>query len=395
MSKRKTALSRVQARRIALAAQRFGVDAPPRVSASHIRGLIDRLGAIQIDSVNVLVRSQFLPAFSRFGVYDRALLERVAYKRPRRVFEYWGHEASYLPLDSFPLMRWRMERSRKGLGVWSGVARVGLHRRDLVERVRETIAHRGPMSASDFESLSGEVRVPKRGQGWWSWDDTKRAVEYLFWTGEITPLKRRSSFERVYDLTEHVIPHDVLATHVEEEDAFAQLVDRAARALGIATESDLRDYFRLPLAASKRAVAQLAERGQLVPVNVEGWKQQAYMHAEARVPRRIETSALVSPFDSLVWNRERTKRLFDFHYRIEIYTPSHKRVHGYYVLPYLIDDALVARVDLKADRASGVLLVHAVHYEPGVDRRAVRARLSEDLQSMARWLELERVKVPR
>ena len=182
---------------------------------------------------------------------------------------------------------------------------------------------------------------------------------------------------------------------VDDEDAFAQLTDIAARAYGIATESDLRDYFRMPVTGTRRAVENLVERGRLAPVRVEGWKQQAYLHADARVPRRIDGSALVSPFDSLVWNRERAKRLFDFHYRIEIYTPSHKRVHGYYVLPYLMDEDLVARVDLKADRAAGVLFVHAIHYEPGVDRRAVRARLNEDLQSMARWLDLERVKAPR
>lgn len=394
MAARRTSLSRAQARRIALAAQRFGSAKPAKVSGSHIRRLIDDLGAIQIDSVNVLVRSHYLPAFSRFGSYDRALLEGVAYKRPRRVFEYWGHEASYLPLEVFPLLRWRMERSRAGIGVWGNVARVGLQQKDLVARVRETIAEHGPMSASDFETL-GDAQPRKRGQGWWSWNDTKRAVEYLFWCGELTPLRRRSSFERVYDLTERVIPRELLNARVDEEEAYAQLTERAARAYGIAMESDLRDYFRLPLAESKRAVSELVERGTLLPVSVEGSKQQAYLHGAARIPRRIEASALVSPFDSLVWNRARTKRIFDFHYRIEIYTPSHKRVHGYYVLPYLLDEALVARVDLKADRAAGMLLVHAIHYEPGVDRRAVRARLAQDLLEMARWLELDKVKLPR
>jgi uncharacterized protein YcaQ len=270
---------------------------------------------------------------------------------------------------------------------------VGLQQKDLVARVRETIAERGPMSASDFEAL-GDAQPRKRSQGWWSWNDTKRAVEYLFWCGELTPLRRRSSFERVYDLTERVIPQDMLNARVAEEEAYSQLTERAARAYGVAMESDLRDYFRLPLAASKRAVSELVESGTLLPVSIEGCKQQAYLHAGARTPRRIQGSALVSPFDSLVWNRDRTKRLFDFHYRIEIYTPSHKRVHGYYVLPYLLDESLVARVDLKADRAAGVLLVHAVHYEPGVDRRAVRARLAEDLLDMARWLELDKVKLP-
>jgi uncharacterized protein YcaQ len=392
MTAGRTSLSRAQARRIALAAQRFGGDRPSAVSAGHLRRLIEQLGAIQIDSVNVLVRSHYLPAFSRLGPYDRALLERIAYRKPRRVFEYWGHEASLLPVQTFALLRWRMELASAGKGMWQNVARVGREKRELVARVRETIAQHGAMSASDFETE--EIRKPGRG-GWWSWNDTKRAVEYLFWCGELTTLKRRNSFERVYDLTERVIPADVLAKRVREEEQYAALVEMAASAFGVAVESELRDYFRLPVAAARAAVHQLVERGRLLPVQVEGWKQQAYLHADARVPRKIETSALLSPFDSLVWNRERTKRLFDFHYRIEIYTPSHKRVHGYYVLPYLLDEALVARVDLKADRGSGTLLVHAIHYEPGVDRRTVRARLNDDLGTMAQWLGLERVRAPR
>ena len=391
MTARRTSISRAQARRIALAAQRFVQRAPETVGARHIRALIDDLGAIQIDSVNVLVRSHYLPAFSRLGTYDRALLERVAYGKPRRVFEYWGHEASLLPVELFPLLRWRMERSRSGLGMWNVVARIAQEEPGLIARVRETIAQNGPMSASDF----GTPERPQRGVGWWSWNDTKRAVEYLFWCGEVTPLRRRSSFERVYDLTERVIPAATLQKRVGDRDAYRELVDRAARAYGVATESDLRDYFRLPVEGTRRAVADLVEDGGLVPVTVEGWKQKAYMHADARAVRRIEKSALLSPFDSLVWNRERTKRLFDFHYRIEIYTPSNKRVHGYYVLPYLLDEQLAARVDLKADRQHGVLLVHAIHYEPKVDRRSVRARLRDDLLAMARWLELDGVKLPR
>lgn len=383
----------MQARRTALAAQGFGAQAPARVEAAQLRGLVRRLGAVQIDSVNVLVRSHYLPAFSRFGAYDRALLERVAYARPRRLFEYWGHEASLLPIENYPLFRWRMERSRSGTGVWNGVARVGREQRTLVQRVLETISSGGPMSASDFES-----EAPKRRRasgGWWSWNDTKRAVEYLFWCGEITPLTRRSSFERVYDLTERVIPADVREAVVEERDAFARLVEIAAAAYGVATEADLRDYFRLPVSAARTAIADLSYAGVLEPVAVQGWKQQGYVHAEARMPRRIEGSALLSPFDSLVWNRERIKRLFDFHYRIEIYTPAHKRIHGYYVLPYLVDEALAARVDLKADRGASKLIVHAVHYEPGVDRRVVRSRLLGDLEKMASWLELDDVRLPR
>lgn len=229
---------------------------------------------------------------------------------------------------------------------------------------------------------------------WWGWTDTRRAVEFLYWSGEITPAKRRTSFERVYDLTERIIPHDILQARVREEDAQRELVLRAARAFGVATEADLRDYFRLPLLGARRAVVDLVESQALIPVKVEGWKQQAYLDPQARTPRKIEDAALVSPFDSLVWNRQRTHRLFDFHYRIEIYTPAHKRLHGYYVLPYLLDDRLVARVDLKSDRAGSTLLVHAIHYEPGVDRRSVRSRLAQNLKEMAQWLGLDRVKLP-
>lgn len=394
MNGRRVSLGREQARRIALAAQRFGRPRPAAVSASHLRALIDHLGAIQIDSVNVLVRSHYLPAFSRFGPYERALLDRTAYGRPRRVFEYWGHEASLLPMETFPLMRWRMERSRAGTGVWKGVARVGRERRELIDRVREAIQERGPLGASDLEELR-EVRSGPRAAGWWSWDDAKRAIEYLFWCGEITPIARRTSFERVYDFSERVIPARILHTSIAESEAYERLVEIAARACGIAVETDLRDYFRLPVQGARDAIAALVEQRRLEPVRVEGWKQQAYLYADTRIPRKIEGSALVSPFDSLVWNRERTRRLFDFHYRIEIYTPSHKRVHGYYVLPYLLNEALVARVDLKADRSRGVLLVQAVHYEPGVRRREVRERLDADLEALAHWLGMDRVRVVR
>lgn len=377
-------LSLAQARRIVLAAQGFGKAAPSRVTPAALRGLITRLGAVQIDSVNVLVRSHYLPAFSRFGAYDRTLLERTAYGKPRRILEYWGHEASLLPLEAFPLLRWRMDRARQGQGTWKHVALIGKERGDLVSRVRETIAERGPMAASEFEEK-------KSGGSWWGWNDTKRALEFLFWCGDLTAATRRSSFERVYDLTERVLPRDVLERHVSEEDAMRELVEIAARALGVASESDLRDYFRLPLDGAKRAVRDLAEAGILLPVRIEGWKPQAYLDAGARKPRRVEASALLSPFDSLVWNRERTKRLFDFHYRLEIYTPAHKRVHGYYVLPYLLDERLVARVDLKADRQAGLLRVHAVHFEPGARRGAVRERLRADLEAMAGWLGLSGV----
>ncbi|MBV9270611.1 MAG: YcaQ family DNA glycosylase [Candidatus Eremiobacteraeota bacterium] len=388
MAKAKESFSSAEARRIALAAQLFSARKVQSVSAAHVRRVVDALGAVQIDSVNVLVRSHFLPVYSRLGSYDRALLHNIKYGKTRRLFEYWAHEASLLPVELYPLLRWRMERAKRGEGTWSHVARTGREQGALVERVRKTIAERGPMSASDFEE-------PRTGESWWGWNDAKRAVEFLFWSGVLTARTRRSSFERVYDLTERVLPADVLEQAVPNEaDAQRELTMRAARAFGIATEADLRDYFRLDTADSQARVAELVEAGALIPVSVRGWKQHAYLHPEAAMPRKIETSALLSPFDSLVWNRARTHRLFDFHYRIEIYTPAHKRIHGYYVLPYLLDDRLVARVDLKSERSLDTLRVHSVHYEPGVDRKGVAARLRADLAKLAEWLELERV-VPR
>ena len=384
----KSELSAAQARRIAIAAQAFGARGTGEPNARTIAALIRRLGAVQIDSVNVLVRSHYLPLFSRLGAYDRALLERLAYRKPRRLFEYWAHEASFVPIELYPYLRWRMARAERGRGMWSNVARVGMEKRDLVQRVLNEFEQNGPLSASQFPEGKGKEK-------WWGWNDTKRAVEFLFWSGRLAVVKRQTSFERVYDLSERVIPADVRsAPAVAEAEAQRRLIAIAAQAFGIATEADLRDYYRLDVADARKRVAELVEAGTLEPVRVQGWKQQAYLAAGTRLPRRIESSALLSPFDSLVWNRARTHRLFDFHYRIEIYTPSHKRVHGYYVLPYLLDDRLVARVDLKSDRQASALLVQAVHYEPGTDKRAVRERLRVDLQALAAWLGLERVGGP-
>ncbi len=382
-------LSAAQARRIAIGAQAFDVRPAAAPNARSIATLIRRLGAVQIDSVNVLVRSQYLPLFSRLGAYDRALLERLAYRKPRRLLEYWAHEASFVPIELYPYLRWRMLRAERGRGMWGNVARVGMEKRDLVKRVLGEFAQNGPLSASQFPEGKGKEK-------WWGWNDTKRAVEFLFWSGRLAVVKRQTSFERVYDLAERVIPTELLnAPPVSEADAQRRLIAIAAQAFGIATEADLRDYYRLDAADARKRVAELAEDGALEPVRVEGWKQQAYLASGARIPRRIEGSALLSPFDSLVWNRARTHRLFDFHYRIEIYTPPQKRVHGYYVLPYLLDDRLVARVDLKADRQARTLLVQAVHYEPGIDKCEVRARLQRDLEALSEWLELDGVRGAR
>lgn len=381
-------LSALEARRIAIASQSFLTRRPTTVTAATIRALVARLGAIQIDSVNVLSRSHFLPVFSRLGPYDRTLLENIPYRK-RKLFEYWAHEASLLPSESYPLLHWRMERARRGKGMWGGIARAGRDLRKRVAEVRRTIETEGPMAASDF-------REPRNAPSWWGWSETKTVLEYLFWCGEITAKTRRSTFERVYDLTERVLPASILnAPRPDEAGAQRELVKTAARAFGVATLGDLRDYFRLELKDAAARVAELVESGDLRPIRVKGWKQQAYLYAGAPHPRKADRSALLSPFDSLVWNRDRTQRLFGFTYRIEIYTPAHKRVHGYYVLPYLLGDDLVARADLKADRQAGKLLVHAWHFEPGADKRLVVPRLREDLERLARWLGLNGATYPK
>ncbi|MEO6913972.1 MAG: crosslink repair DNA glycosylase YcaQ family protein [Candidatus Baltobacteraceae bacterium] len=350
--------------------------------------VIKHLGIIQIDSVNVLVRSHYMPAFSRLGAYERSLLESLAYGKRRAIFEYWAHEASLLPLEVFPLLRWRMQRARDGVGIYGALARFAREQPKLVAKVLDEIAERGPMSASDFEGAKGSG-------GWWGWSDTKRALEFLFWGGMLTTQARRNSFERVYDLVERVIPPEILEMPQPSPiDAQRELVLIAARAFGIATESDLRDFFRLDTRETKLRIAELVADGRLAAVAVAEWKQPAYLDPKYRLPRKIGGSALLSPFDSLVWNRPRARRLFNFDYRLEIYTPAHKRVHGYYVLPYLLDDALVARIDAKADRAAGKLIVHAVHLEAGIKSGVVMSHLKPDLEQMAQWLGLESVKLP-
>jgi len=353
-----------------------------------LRRVFERIGLVQVDSVNVLVRSHYLPLFSRLGPYAPELLERAAYGRDRILFEYWGHEASLLPLALHPLLRWRMERARRGDDTWKHVARVIREQPALLQRLRAEIAARGPLATSDFEGQRGEG-------GWWGWSETKSALEGLFWCGEITTA-RRQGFERVYDLPERVFPRAILDLPTPSEpDAQRELVRISARALGIAAERDLRDYFRLDLADARARVAELVEAGELERVTVEGLRGERYLTRGARVPRRVEARALLSPFDSLIWQRERTRELFDFDFRLEIYTPQHKRVHGYYVLPFLFGDRLVARVDLKHDRQAGVLRVHATHLERDAPRREVRAALRTELDTMAAWLGADRVAIKR
>jgi uncharacterized protein len=389
---RRTKLSAATARRIALAAQGFGLPRPEAaLNVGHLKRCIDRLGLLQIDSVNVLARAHYLPLFSRVGAYDSLDLDRIAWGRhsERALFEFWAHEASLLPVSAHPLFRWHMARARAGQAKGQ-LGKFGRERAAYIEEVRREVADRGPLAASQL-SNAGE----RRG-AWWGWNDGKLAMEWLFFAGIVTTATRRRAFERVYDLTERVLPPAVLALPTPDpEEAQRELLRRSMRALGVGTEFDLRDYFRLPVADTKARLAELVEAGELLPADVEGWDRPAYVDPAARHPRRIEARALLAPFDPLIWERDRTHRIFDFFYRIGIYTPVAKRTHGYYVLPFLLGDRLVARIDLKADRAASTLIAHAAHLEDGQDAREVAAPLHEELRLMADWLNLERITLPR
>jgi uncharacterized protein YcaQ len=383
----KEKISLKSARRIAIAAQGL---ADPRPSAAvdrrHMKRVLARNGLLQMDSVNVLVRAHYMPMFSRLGAYPLDLIDGSAKGKKRLLFEYWAHEASLLPVESWPLMRWRMERAARGERIYKGVAQFGRDNADYIDRVYREIVERGPLVASDFDGERGKG-------GWWGWSNAKAALEWLFWTGRITAAERRPSFERVYNLPERALPAAVVnAPDVPEADAHRELLRISARALGVATATDLRDYFRLAPDDVKTRLPELVEAGELLPVKVEGWSQQAYLYRDARMPRSVHASALLSPFDPLVWERSRTERLFDFFYRIEIYTPAEKRVHGYYVLPFLHGDRLVARVDLKGDRQAGVLKVQSAFAEPHAPPDTAQA-LFQELHRMAGWLGLEQIEI--
>jgi uncharacterized protein len=388
-------LTAAQARRIALAAQGFADPRPTgRIDARQLRRVIARIGILQIDSVNVFSRTHYMPLFSRLGAYPRELLDQLTAHtagstRRRELFEYWAHEASLVPTALQPLLRWRMARAHED--AWGGMVRVARDNPDLLDQVRALVADSGPIRAGET-GVARPARVPGE---MWNWHDGKIALEYLFWAGEVTAA-RRVNFERWYDIPERVLPPAVLATPTPSiEQAQRELVRIAARAYGVATEPDLGDYFRLPRAESKLRVAELVEAGELIPTQVAGWRAPAYLWPDSRRPRKITARALVSPFDSLIWFRERTERLFDFHYRIEIYTPAAQRTFGYYVLPFLLGDALVARVDLKSDRQARVLRVQAAHLEAGADPHYVASELAEELRLTSAWLGLDGVEVVR
>jgi len=395
-------ISAEQARRLALAAQGFGRPRPDgRVGDRRLRRAIDDVGLLQLDSVNVFLRSHYMPVFSRLGPYPRETLDRLAWhengdgttRRARRrdLFEYWGHEASLLPVELQPLLRWRMARA--DALAWKGVRRIGAEQPQLLKFVLGEVRERGPLRASD---LTAPARRRKPGE-MWSWSEEKTALEYLFYAGQLTSA-RRVNFERHYDLPERVLPRQVLEAPIpSQEEAQRRLLLIAAERLGVATEADLGDYFRLPRRESKARVAELAEDGALAPVRVEGWQQPAYLADKrpAGLRRVAGARTLLTPFDSLVWARGRTERLFDFRYRIEIYVPAPKRVYGYYVLPFLLGDRLVARVDLKSDRQAGVLLVRGAFAEPHADPAHVAAELAAELRLLSEWLGLGGVSVAR
>jgi uncharacterized protein len=336
--------------------------------------------------VNVLSRSHYLPAFSRLGNYPRAALDELTARR-HEVFEYWAHEASFLPVRLHPYLRWRMAAAEEH--AWGNMVRLQREQPGFVAEVLDRVRAHGPLRAGELLD-----EKPQRSGTMWNWHAGKVALEWLFFTGAVTATHRTSGFEKVYDLTERVLPPEVLqAPTPDPADAVRELIRTAARALGVATERDLRDYFRLRPAAAREAIAELEDAGELERVDVAGWGAPAWLDPEARRPRWIRARALLSPFDSLVWERPRVERIFGFRYRLEIYTPAPKRVHGYYVLPFLLGDRLVARVDLKADRQAGVLRVQSAHAEAGVERPVVAAELAGELRLMADWLELDDVVV--
>ncbi|GAA4808543.1 winged helix-turn-helix domain-containing protein [Nocardioides caeni] len=378
-------LSRAQARRIALAAQGF-LDAPH--STPTLRTFdrtLARTGVLQVDSVNVLQRAHYMPLYSRMGPYDVDLLRRAASGRQRRVVEYWAHVQAFMPVDLWPAMRHRMDLYRSQRGKWSFVAEDD----ELEKALLSEIAERGPSTARELDD-----GLPRTKDHWgWNWSRTRRMLDYLFTAGDLAIAGRNSQFEICYDLPERVLPRAYVdAPALSVPDAHRELVRRAARSHGVASAQCLADYYRLRVGEARVAIEELVQSGELEPVSVEGWRRPAYLHRDARVPRRVGARTLLSPFDPVVWERDRAEALFDFFYRIEIYVPAAQRIHGYYVLPFLLGDRIVARVDLKADRRSGTLLVPGAFAEPHAPADTAE-QLAAELWRLAGWLGLDQIVV--
>lgn len=383
------------ARRASLAAQGF---ADPRPSAEptrrHLQRVLNRTGVLQLDSVNVAVRAHYMPVYSRLGAYAHALVDDAAWKhsarKPRLLVEYWAHAACLMPVEDWPLLRFRMDDFQRRYA--ENPDSIVNTSPALADDVLAAVKDLGPIAAGPLERALGIEQARRKG-GWWNRSDVKKACEYLFAIGALTTATR-VGFERHYDLPERVLPAQTLAAPpVNRVDAVRALMAKSAASLGVATEVELRDYYRLAPADARCAVEELVDAGTLEPVVVDGWPDKAYRHVAATVPRRIAGRALLSPFDPVVWHRDRCHRIHGFHYRIEIYVPSEQRRYGYYVFPFLLDGALVARVDLKADRAWRVLRVHGAFAEDGVDRGRVAVELAGALSDMAQWLGLDGVVV--
>ncbi|MFF5625926.1 crosslink repair DNA glycosylase YcaQ family protein [Microbacterium sp. LWH10-1.2] len=383
-------LSAAQARRIALAAQGFTRSRPASVSARHLHTVMGRLGVLQIDSVNVFARSHYMPLFSRLGAYDPALLDRVFLSRTTHYVEYLAHEATFMPIEDWPLWRFRREYFRKRLSnpdSWAaGNART-------LAWVQDELRARGPLRPADIRA-----DAPRERGTWWDWDEVKLALEHLWRTGDVA-ISGRKGFERTYALAEQVVPAGILSQEIAVPDAIRELTRRAARSSGIATASDLADYYRIrDRSAISTAIADLTDAGELVPVHVKGWERQgrplpAWRHADAVLPRKVDAAALLTPFDPVVWFRDRALRAFDLDYRIEIYVPAEKRRFGYYSLPVLVGDRIVARVDLKADRAASTLQVQSAWWEPQARPAEDAERIAAELALAASWQGLEHVSV--
>jgi len=378
-------LSTAQSRRIALAAQGFLDKRHVVPTMRTFQRTLDRTGVLQVDSVNVLQRAHYMPLYSRMGAYDTTMLKRAAEKKPRRIVEYWAHVQAFMPVDLWPVMRHRMADHRAKRGKWGIVEEDPALEKSLIDEVRDL----GPSTARHLDD-----GLPRATENWgWNWSNTRRVLDYLYTVGDLAIAGRNSQFEVLYDVPERVIPAEVLARETPSlADANRELVRRAARSHGVATAKCLRDYYRMHTQHVGPAIEELVEDGELVPVTIDGWNRPAYLHRDARLPRRVNARALLSPFDPVVWERERTERLFDFHYRIEIYTPAPKRVYGYYVLPFLLGDRIVARVDLKANRAGGRLVVKASYAERGAPDETAE-ELDAELRDLAGWLGLSDVTV--
>lgn len=392
---RMESLSNAQARRIALAAQGFCDPPHAKPNKATFDRTIGRLGVLQVDSVNVLKRAHYLPLYSRMGAYDTQLLHTAAERKPRRLVEYWAHVQAFMPVELWPAMQHRMEGYRAQRHKWAMFET----RPDLDAEVLAAVQQLGAVTARDLEAQN-PAGQPRSKDNWgWNWSDSRKALDYLTLVGDLAIAGRNRQFEVIYDLPERVLPAEVIARPaLPRADAARELISRAARSHGVGTVVCLSDYYRMRLDDTRQAIEELVGTGELIPVRIEGWAKPAYLHRDAKLPRWVRARTLLNPFDPVIWERARTEALFGFHYRIEIYVPADKRRYGYYVLPFLLGDRLVARVDLKADRARGVLLVQAAYVEETLPAQPVGETAEElalELTRLAGWLDLTEIEVVR